>query len=125
MSSLLADTDVIGEARIVWLEDIAGLEYVRQAVHGTPYRKGKPNFDGLGRLVGYAELAPSVERDPQTSLFHRRVFYLVPHDRDSEPDGDYRTGSPGEAVDPQTVDICQVGEKTERSQGRAIASAGA
>ncbi|MYT69671.1 MULTISPECIES: DUF6009 family protein [unclassified Streptomyces] len=125
MSSLLADTDVIGESKIVWLEDIAGLESVRQAVHGTPYRKGKPNFGGLGRLVGYAELAPSVERDPHTSLFHRRVFYLVPHDRDSEPDGDYRTGSPGEAVDPQTVDMGQIGEKTERSQRRAITPAGA
>ncbi|GAA3487719.1 MULTISPECIES: DUF6009 family protein [Streptomyces] len=124
MSSLLTDADVAGEARIVWLEDISTLEYVRQAVHGTPYRIGKPPFDGLGRLVGYAELGPRVERDPETSLFHRRVFYLVPHDRDSAPDGDYKTGSPGEAVDPQTVDICRAGEKTKRSQARAITSVG-
>jgi hypothetical protein len=123
MSSLLTDADLTGEAKIVWLEDTTPLEYVRQAVHGTPYRVGKPPFDGLGRLVGYAELAPRVARDPETSLFYRRVFYLVPHDRDSAPDGDYRTGSPGEAVDPQTVDARRTGEKTERSQGRPITSA--
>ncbi|MEV4591124.1 DUF6009 family protein, partial [Streptomyces chartreusis] len=75
MSSLLTDTDVAGESTIVWLEDIAPLEYVRQAVHTTPYRVGKPPFDGLGRLVGYAELSSAVQRDPETSLFHRRVFY--------------------------------------------------
>ncbi|MFJ1878933.1 DUF6009 family protein [Streptomyces chartreusis] len=125
VSSLLTDMDLTGESKIIWLEDTAALEYVRQAVHGTPYRRGKPSFDGLGRLVGYAELSSSVERDPETSLFHRRVFYLVPHDRDSAPDGDYRTGSPGEAVDPRTVDICRAGEKTDRSQGRAITPAGA
>ncbi|MEU1824261.1 DUF6009 family protein [Streptomyces abikoensis] len=125
MSSLLTDTDVTGEAKIIWLEDVNKLEYVRQAVHGTPYRVGKPPFDGLGRLVGYAELSSTVERDPETSLFHRRVFYLVPHDRDTEPSGDYRTGSPGEAVDPLTVAACRVGEKTDRSQGRAITPAGA
>ncbi|MCZ0984300.1 DUF6009 family protein [Streptomyces sp. x-45] len=125
MSSLLTDTDVTGEATIVWLEDITTLEYVRQAVHGTPYRVGKPPFDGLGRLVGYAELAPTVQRDPETSLFHRRVFFLVPHDRDSAPNGDYRTGSPGEAVDPLTVAARRTGEKTERSQRRAITPTGA
>ncbi|ROQ65236.1 hypothetical protein EDD95_8093 [Streptomyces sp. CEV 2-1] len=123
MSSLLTDTDVAGESTIVWLENIATLEYVRQAVHTTPYRVGKPPFDGLGRLVGYAELSSAVKRDPETSLFHRRVFYLVPHDRDSEPCGDYRTGSPGEAVDPLTVAARRAGVKTDRSQGRAIAPA--
>ncbi|MFE3629432.1 DUF6009 family protein [Streptomyces goshikiensis] len=120
MSSLLTDADVAGEATIVWLEDIETLPYVRQAVHTTPYRVGKPPFDGLGRLVGYAELSSVVQRDPETSLFHRRVFYLVPHDRDTQPGGDYQTGSPGEAVDPLTVEARRTGEKTSRSQGRAI-----
>ncbi|WP_327391480.1 DUF6009 family protein (plasmid) [Streptomyces microflavus] len=123
MSSLLTDSDVTGEVKIIWLEDIETLEYVRQAVHGSPYRVGKPPFDGLGRLVGYAELSRTVTRDPETSLFRRRVFYLVPHDRDSAPNGDYRTGSPGEAVDPRTVGARRAGEKTERSQRRAIAPA--
>lgn len=42
MSSLLSDMDVTGESKIIWLEDTGALEYVRQAVHGTPTARANP-----------------------------------------------------------------------------------
>jgi len=46
----------------------------------------------------------------------RRVFFLLPHHRDSLPGGLYREGALGEAVDPRTIEVKKVGEKTPRSQ---------
>jgi hypothetical protein len=40
----------------------------------------------------------------QPGTFKRRVFFLKDHDRDSEPDGVYRSpGEPCEAVDPRLI----------------------
>lgn len=52
-----------------------------------------------------------------SGTFRRRVFWLVPHDRDSQPGGDYAKGAPSEAVDPRTLEPRIKGYKTERSQG--------
>jgi hypothetical protein len=48
------------------------------------------------------------------------MFYLLPHDRDQDPDGEYRIGAPGEAIDPRTLAPCSVGKKTARSQHRTL-----
>ncbi|RKS96955.1 hypothetical protein BX286_7142 [Streptomyces sp. 3211.6] len=122
MSSLLQASDLTHEDRVVWLEDPAGLDYVRQALDKTPRRRGKPRYYRDGRMVGFAELCDTSEADPDSGLQKRRVFYLLPHDRDAEPDGLYRAGAPGEAVDPRTIEPRRVGMKTERSQ-RGSASA--
>ncbi|MFD0375040.1 DUF6009 family protein [Streptomyces sp. NPDC127112] len=116
MSSLLQASDLTHEDKVVWLEDPAQLDYVRQALDKTPRRRGKPRYYRDGRMVGFAELCDSAEADPDSGLQKRRVFYLLPHDRDAEPDGLYRAGAPGEAVDPRTVEPRRVGMKTERSQ---------
>nr|WP_261994066.1 DUF6009 family protein [Streptomyces sp. t39] len=48
----------------------------------------------------------------------RRILFLIPHDRPNEPEGLYKEGAPGEAVDPRTLEPRRVGEKTPRSQGK-------
>ncbi|MFI2380219.1 DUF6009 family protein [Streptomyces sp. NPDC018964] len=124
MSSLLTESDLIHEADVVWLEPLDALDYVRQALDKTKRRNNKPPYARDGRMVGYARLDDHAEPDPDSGLYKRRVFYLLPHDRDSLPDGVYREGAPGEAVDPRTIAPKKPGTKTDRSQsGPAIASA--
>ncbi|MEV7417101.1 DUF6009 family protein [Streptomyces sp. NPDC089919] len=124
MSSLLSASDLFHEDKVVWLEDPESLDYVRQALDKTPRRRGKPRYFRDGRMVGFAELDDRAEADPDTGLQKRRVFYLLPHDRDAEPDGLYQEGAPGEAVDPRTVEPRKVGLKTPRSQ-RTLSAPGA
>jgi hypothetical protein len=45
-------------------------------------------------MVGYALLDDQAEPDPDSGLYKRRVFFLLPHDRDSLPGGLYREGAP-------------------------------
>ncbi|MGW2563356.1 DUF6009 family protein [Streptomyces sp. NPDC001514] len=120
MSSMLQDSQLTGEEEVVWLEAPEDLDYVRQAQDKVNTRRGKPRYERGGRLVGYTNLAADAERDPDSGLFARRTFFLLPHDRDSDPTGPYEVGAPGEAVDPRTIEPGKVGEKTPRSQkGRA------
>ncbi|MFI0241792.1 DUF6009 family protein [Streptomyces sp. NPDC016845] len=116
MSSLLTRSDLTHECDIVWLEDPTPLDYVRQALDKTKRRGNKPPYGRDGRMVGYAVLDDTAEADPDSGLYRRRVFYLLPHDRDSAPDGVYTEGAPGEAVDPRTITIKDPGTKTDRSQ---------
>ncbi|MFJ2061240.1 DUF6009 family protein [Streptomyces sp. NPDC087908] len=116
MSSLLTASDLTHEDNVVWLEDPEELDYVRQALDKTPRRRGKPRYHRDGRMIGFVELSDAAEADPDSGLQKRRVFYLLPHDRDAEPDGLYRAGAPGEAVDPRTIQPGHVGSKTARSQ---------
>ncbi|WP_324290389.1 DUF6009 family protein [Streptomyces sp. H27-H1] len=95
----------------MWLEDPARLDYVRQALDKTPRRRGKPRYARDGRMAGFIELSDTAEADPDSGLHKRRVFYLLPHDRDAEPDGPHKTGGPGEAVDPRTVQPGAVGKR--------------
>ncbi|OKK10408.1 transcription factor [Streptomyces sp. CB00455] len=117
MSSLLNESDLLHESSVVWLENPDDLDYVRQALDKTARRRGKPRYARDGRMVGYSELDENAEADPDSGLQLRRVFFLLPHDRDTEPDGLYQEGAPGEAVDPRTIEPRRVGEKTPRSQG--------
>ncbi|MFF3606858.1 DUF6009 family protein [Streptomyces sp. NPDC002463] len=123
MSSLLTESDLIHEAEVVWLEDLDGLDYVRQALDKTKRRNTKPPYARDGRMVGYALLDDGASPDPDSGLYKRRVFFLLPHDRDSLPDGLYREGAPGEAVDPLTIAPKQPGAKTPRSQNGSTAVA--
>ncbi|MGV4985757.1 DUF6009 family protein [Streptomyces sp. NRAIS4] len=127
MSSMLQDSQLTDETEVVWLEDPEDLDYVRQALDKVPTRKGKPRYSRDGRLIGYTNLQPGAASDPDSGLFARRAFFLLPHDRDREPQGPYSVGAPGEAVDPRTIEPGKVGAKTLRSQkGRTaeIAPAG-
>ena len=116
MSSLLTAGDLTHEETVVWLENPENLYYGRQALDTTRRRNTKPPYARDGRMVGYALLDDQAEPDPDSGLYNRRVFFLLPHDRDSLPGGLYREGAPGEAVDPRTIEVKKVGEKTPRSQ---------
>ncbi|WP_043686594.1 DUF6009 family protein [Streptomyces xylophagus] len=116
MSSLLTEGDLTHEEDVVWLEDPEHLDYVRHALDKTRRRNTKPPYARDGRMVGYALLDDQAEPDPDSGFYKRRVFFLLPHDRDSLPGGLYREGAPGEAVDPRTIEVKKVGEKTPRSQ---------
>ncbi|MDX3771179.1 MULTISPECIES: DUF6009 family protein [unclassified Streptomyces] len=124
MSSLLTEGDLTHEEDVVWLEDPTDFDYVRQALDKTRRRNTKPPYERDGRMVGYALLDNQAEPDPDSGLYKRRVFFLLPHDRDSLPGGLYREGAPGEAVDPRTIEVRRVGEKTPRSQSGPSSKAG-
>jgi uncharacterized protein DUF6009 len=123
MSSLITEDEISHETELVWLEDIADLDYVRQSLDRLPTRRGKPAYHRDGRMVGYALLGPTAKPSRSSGTFRRRVFWLLPHDRDSEPDGLYAKGAPAEAVDPRTLVARVKGFKTERSEGGPPSSA--
>ncbi|MFF4648048.1 DUF6009 family protein [Streptomyces sp. NPDC001389] len=116
MSSLISDDEIHHEIDLVWLEDVTELDYVRQSLDRLPTRRGKPAYHRDGRLVGYAQLGPQAKPSRSSGTFRRRVFWLLPHDRDTLPDGLYATGAPAEAVDPTTLAAGSKGRKTERSE---------
>ncbi|MWA07888.1 DUF6009 family protein [Streptomyces sp. BA2] len=123
MSALIAEDEISHEAELVWLEDTTELDYVRQSLDRLPNRRSRPPYHRDGRMVGYALLAPAAKPSRSSGTFRRRVFWLLPHDRDAEPQGLYSTGAPAEAVDPRTLAPGRKGCKTERSEGGPLSSA--
>ncbi|WP_210594153.1 DUF6009 family protein [Streptomyces sp. GESEQ-35] len=117
MSALIAEDEIDHEVAFVWLEDLDRLDYVRQSLDRLPTRRGRPAYHRDGRMVGYALLGPQAKPSRSSGTFRRRVFWLLPHDRDTDPDGLYATGAPAEAVDPRTLAPGSKGRKTERSEG--------
>ncbi|MDG4864957.1 DUF6009 family protein [Streptomyces sp. T-3] len=117
MSALIAADEIGNEAELVWLEDTSDLDYVRQSLDRLPSRRGKPAYHRDGRMVGYAMLGPGAKASRSSGTFRRRVFWLLPHDRDTAPGGLYASGAPAEAVDPRTLAPGDKGRKTERSEG--------
>ncbi|MDH6107819.1 hypothetical protein P3T36_006431 [Kitasatospora sp. MAP12-15] len=117
MSALIEPQQIAHEDNLLWLEDTTTLEYVRQALDRLPTRAGRPAYHRAGRMVGYATLAASAKASRQSGTFLRRVFFLLPHDRDQDPTGLYASGAPSEAVDPRTLAPQVKGYKTERSEG--------
>ncbi|WP_331729556.1 DUF6009 family protein (plasmid) [Streptomyces sp. NBC_01003] len=123
MSALITEYEIAHEADLVWLEDIDTLDYVRQSLDRLPTRRGRPAYHRDGRMVGYAVLDTQAKPSRSSGTFRRRVFWLLPHDRDSEPEGLYAKGAPAEAVDPCTLGPGDKGRKTERSEGGPPSSA--
>lgn len=117
MSSLITEDEIRHENELVWLEDITELDYVRQSLDRLPTRRSKPAYHRDGRMIGYALLSPQAKASRSSGTFRRRVFWLLPHDRDTQPNGLYETGAPAEAVDPRTLQPGTKGYKTERSEG--------
>jgi len=122
MSALIAEEEIVHEVDFVWLEDISRLDYVRQSLDRLPTRRGRPAYHRDGRMVGYALLGPGAKPSRSSGTFRRRVFWLLPHDRDTAPGGLYSTGAPAEAVDARTLAPGSKGHKTERSEGGPMSS---
>ncbi|MEW1905553.1 MULTISPECIES: DUF6009 family protein [unclassified Streptomyces] len=117
MSSLITDEEISDESELVWLENVEDLDYVRQSLDRLPTRRGRPAYHRDGRMIGYAQLSPQAKASRSSGTFRRRVFWLLPHDRDNDPEGLYATGAPAEAVDPRTLAPGAKGSKTQRSKG--------
>ncbi|MER7743330.1 DUF6009 family protein [Streptomyces sp. NPDC096538] len=117
MSSLIDAEEIRHETELVWLEDVDQLDYVRQSLDRLPTRKGKPAYHRDGRMIGYAILGTDAKPSRASGTFRRRVFWLLPHDRDTEPEGLYAKSAPAEAIDPRTLAPRVKGYKTERSEG--------
>ncbi len=117
MSSLITEDEISHETELVWLEDVEQLDYVRQSLDRLATRRGKPAYHRDGRMVGYALLGSTAKPSRASGTFRRRVFWLLPHDRDSQPGGLYARSAPAEAVDPRTLQARVKGYKTERSEG--------
>lgn len=117
MSALIEPDQLTHETDLIWLEDIHDLDYVRQSLDRLPTRRGKPPYHRDGRMVGYALLGPDARSSRASGTFLRRVFWLLPHDRDGKPAGLYSSGAPSEAVDPRTIAPRVKGYKTQRSEG--------
>ncbi|MCX4970590.1 DUF6009 family protein [Streptomyces sp. NBC_00654] len=123
MSALIDEDEIRDESELVWLEDVSVLDYVRQSLDRLPTRRGRPAYHRDGRMVGYAVLGPGARASRSSGTFRRRVFWLLPHDRDTDPEGLYATGAPSESVDPRTLAEATKGYKTERSEGGPPSSA--
>ncbi|WP_328891884.1 DUF6009 family protein [Streptomyces sp. NBC_00316] len=117
MSALIEEDEISHEAEVVWLEGIDALDYVRQSLDRLPTRRGRPAYHRDGRMVGYALLGSQAKASRSSGTFRRRVFWLLPHDRDSDPGGLYASSAPAEAIDPRTLAPGSKGYKTERSEG--------
>ncbi|WP_221889559.1 DUF6009 family protein [Streptomyces sp. WAC02707] len=116
MSALLSEKEIHHESGFVWMEDITLLDYVRQSLDRLPTRGGRPAYHRDGRMVGYAVLGTTAKPSPSSGTFRRRVFWLLPHDRDSAPDGLYATAAPAEAVDPMSLTPGAKGRMPARSR---------
>lgn len=68
-------------------------------------------------MIGYALLGPRAKASRSSGTFRRSVFWLLPHDRDTQPQGLYATGAPAEAIAPRTLGAGSKGFRTERSEG--------
>ncbi|MFF5011288.1 DUF6009 family protein [Streptomyces phaeochromogenes] len=123
MSALIAEDEISYEAELVWLEDIGALDCVRQSLDRLPTRRGRPAYHRDGRMVGYALLGPQAKSSRSSGTFRRRVFWLLPHDRDSGPGGLYAGSAPAEAVGPRTLAPSSTGCRTERSEGGPLSGA--
>ncbi|MFG2632158.1 DUF6009 family protein [Streptomyces sp. NPDC048473] len=117
MSSLIEPSQLVHETDLIWLEDIGCLDYVRQTVDRLPTRRGRPPYHRDGRMVGYAVLGAGAQASRASGTFLRRVFWLLPHDRDGRPEGLYASAAPSESVDPRTAAPRKKGYKTQRSEG--------
>lgn len=118
---------LVYEDRIVWLEDVTKLRYVRERVDSyARRRRAGPSYWRRvlhpGRLVGYADLkpdAPNVGGLGGRGCFARRYFWVTEWDADSGQGPYLPTGAPVEAVDPLTVAPGLPGRMTPRAWGLA------
>jgi hypothetical protein len=76
------DTEAIQhEDGIVWTEDTAPLDYVRETLEPSAGTRRHPvPWRGPGRRVGYSVLKPNAPSDAP-GMFSRRVFWVKGHDR--------------------------------------------
>ncbi|MFD6476835.1 DUF6009 family protein [Streptomyces anulatus] len=88
----------------------------RQALDKTPRRKNEPHCARDGRMIGRIELGADTEADPDSGLYRRRVFFLLPATTPATPTPKAVADKAPPAKPPGIVQPNRVGEKTSRSQ---------
>ena len=78
MSALIAEDEIVHEVDFVWLEDVSGLDYVRQSLDRLPTRRGKPAYHRDGRMVGAGAVAHRSGRTGVARADARSVFRSLP-----------------------------------------------
>lgn len=113
MGSFVEDETLLHEAKIVWLENISQMPWVRQIEGAFFSRKGiskklLSEFQKGQILVGYAELednAPPRWVEGNRKCFHRRIFTVRENDYEVYRVDDPATANhPTEAVEPLSVE---------------------
>ncbi|MFF2231137.1 DUF6009 family protein [Streptomyces anulatus] len=79
----------------------------------NPRRKNEPHYARDGRMIGRIELGADTEADPDSGLYRRRVFFLLPASTTPKA---LAGKAPPAKPPPRTVQPNRVGEKTSRSQ---------
>jgi hypothetical protein len=108
------------EEKIVWLRDhetLARMTYVREKVQLCSIRTCPVKAPCGEMLIGYAVLKKTaVKADPLG--FRRRIFTLLPEDRDFAPDKALQkpVPLPLEAVDPLSVQAGKPSQKLLKGQ---------
>jgi hypothetical protein len=109
------------EDKIVWLRDhetLARMHYVREKVHLCSIRTGPVKAPQGEVLIGYAVLKKTAAKaDPLG--FRRRIFTLLPEDRDPAPDRALQKPPPVPppyAVDPLSVQAGKPSRKLLKGQ---------
>jgi Family of unknown function (DUF6009) len=69
------------EQSIVWLQPLAGLDFVRVAfIRNSKSRRGALSVKGSSMVLGYAKLTEDAPQDRETGRYTRRIFYLKEED---------------------------------------------
>jgi hypothetical protein len=93
------DNPLAFEHSVLWLQPLAGLDFVRVAiVKHAKHAKGPLLCEPPHLLLGYSRLTPDAPRHPATGGYMRRLFYLREEDcqlnMNQFPEG---------ALDPRTI----------------------
>lgn len=115
------DTSYDSEDKIVWLRDhetLARMTYVREKIQLCSIRTCPVKAPPGEMLIGYAVLKKTASKaDPMG--FRRRIFTLLPEDRDFAPDrGAFQESMfvPPEAVDPLSVQAGKPSRKLRKGE---------
>lgn len=100
------------EYEIQWAKDIVGLDYLRERKVKTRDRDGIPNriYRGDYTIYGWSNIE-SGSPTMAGGMVKKRIFYLKDGDINSENPGDWRHGSPAEAIVPSSVSAGNESEK--------------
>ncbi|MFJ3769621.1 DUF6009 family protein [Streptomyces sp. NPDC090084] len=121
-SSLISENHLRHGTELVWLEDVFHLDYGRQSLGRLPTAdcrlvQASRRTAAMAAWSAAPFSGPMPHPPAPAAPFRRRVFWLLPHDRDEEPDGLYAGSVPAGAVDPETLQPTVKGRRTERGEG--------
>lgn len=112
--------DIAQEEEIVWLDDPAKYEYLRERFESLESPRTRPPSMAPCRIVAYAKLRRGAVKLHGRQWFDRRVWYINPrNDPYAEHKPETAPGWPIEAVWPGSIKAGQLSEGPTDAQHRA------